>query len=78
MRINADIRREVVINPVTVMEQLIEEKVGHKGFVFEKDYFYYIDGDDHREPVVTTRYLYDYIKALNVVKDKLLAEQMKR
>lgn len=84
MKVYADIRQEVHIDPKSVIEKLIERELGgstYRNWVKEKDGDYYLVSEESagrhsyetEEPI--TKKKYDYIKALRLVLEQLKEEE---
>jgi hypothetical protein len=77
MEIHADVRQKVHVNPLDVINGLIEEEIGWRGWVVERDGKYYrgheVSAGSHsfdKENKIS-KDLYDYVKALELVHEKL-------
>lgn len=77
MEVYANIVREVSIDPKEVIENLIEEKIGWRGWVFEREgkFFrgYEVAAGQHsakREEEISKED-YEYIKALQLIRGRL-------
>ena len=77
MEIHADIRQKVHVNPIEVINKLIEQEIGWRGWVFEKDGKYYrgfeqsAGSHSYDDEVEINKDLYDYVKALELISNKL-------
>lgn len=77
MKVYADVRSLVEIDPRDVIEKLLEESIGRRGWVFEKDGKYYqgleVGAGNHsyNDEEEITKEKFDYIKALKLVLSKL-------
>lgn len=73
MIVHGNIRSQVEIDPIDVIEKLKDEEIGQGCWVFEKDGKYYrgyeVWGGDHSwdESVEITKEIYEYIQSLNNV-----------
>jgi hypothetical protein len=66
MKIHATLYHEVEVNPIDVLQKLIEDKLGSRTWVIERDGSYFEVYEDHRMDVETpiSKGLYDYIRNL--------------
>jgi len=73
MEINANFTQKVIINPKDVIEKLIENEIGWRSWIFEKNGKYYKgfeqsagchSFDDEKE---ITQEKYNYVRALQLV-----------
>jgi hypothetical protein len=77
MKIYADFRQMVRVNPKDVIEKLIEKEIGWHNWIFEKDGKFYRGFEqsagchsfDDEEEITQERY--DYVKALQLVLERL-------
>jgi len=77
MKIYADVRQEVNVNPKDVIEKLIEKEIGWRNWIFEKDGKFYrgfeqsmgVHSIDDEEEI--TKEKYEYIRALELVLKRL-------
>jgi len=73
MKVYADFRQQVSINPIEVIENLIEGETGSRNWTFIKDGKFYIGYEisagshSHDEYFEITKEKYDYITALEFV-----------
>lgn len=78
MEIHASIRTKVHVDPLDVINKLIEQEIGWRGWVFEKDEKYYrgfeqsAGSHSYDDEVEISKEVYEYIRALQLVKDKLV------
>ena len=84
MKVSADIRQEVHVDPKSVIEKLIERELGgstYRNWIKEKDGGYYLVSEESagchsyemEEPI--TKKKYDYITALQLVLEQLKEEE---
>jgi hypothetical protein len=74
MEIYADIRQKVNIDPIDVIQRLINKEITDEGSVFEKDGRYYVELDEYRlgsSVKETTKEKYEYVRALELILNKL-------
>lgn len=77
MKVYADIRQKVDVDPIDVIEKLIEKEIGHSGWVFIEDDKYYegyvisagCHSMDEKEEI--TKEKYDYVISLQHCLDYL-------
>jgi len=77
MEIHGEIRQKVHVDPIQVINKLIEEEIGWRGWVVERDGVYYqgheVSAGSHsfdKENEISKE-KYDYIKALELISNKL-------
>ena len=81
MQVYADIRQKVEVNPKDVIEKLIEESIGWRSWIFERDGKYYKGYDQsagshsYEEEKEISKEQYDYVRALQLVLEKLNANK---
>ena len=77
MEIHADVRQKVHVNPLDVINGLIEQEIGWRGWVVERDGNYYrgfersMGSHSSDEEVSISKNQYDYVRALELVHKKL-------
>jgi len=77
MEIHAEIRTKVHVEPIQVINKLIEEEIGWRGWVVERDGKYYrgyersMGSHSSDEEVEVDKETYDYVKALHLVSNRL-------
>lgn len=84
MKVHANIRQEVEVNPIDVIQELINEELGNwRNWIFERDGNYYIGFEvsmgQHSMDDETgiTKEKYDYIKSLEQIKEYLQKKSAK-
>ena len=77
MEVFANIRQKVVVDPIEVINKLIEIEIGWRGWVVERDGKYYkgfeqsAGSHSYDKEVEINKDLYDYVKALELISNKL-------
>jgi len=81
MEIHAEVRQKVHVNPVDVIDELINQEIGWRGWVVERNGKYYrgqeISAGSHsydKEHEIG-KDIWDYIKALELVHEKLTVKE---
>jgi hypothetical protein len=77
MEVYAEVRQKVHIEPIQVINGLIEQEIGWRGWVVERDGKYYqgheVSAGSHsfdKEDEIS-KDLYDYVKALELISNRL-------
>jgi len=77
MEIHAEIRTKVHVEPIQVINKLIEEEIGWRGWVVERDGKYYrgfeqsAGSHSYDKEVEIDKEFYDYIRALELISNRL-------
>lgn len=77
MEVYANIRQKVHVEPIEVINELIKDELGRNGWIVERDGKYYrgfeksAGSHSYDSEVEINKEGYEYIKALELIKDNL-------
>ena len=77
MEVHGEVRTKVHVNPKDVIEKLIDNEIGWRGWVVERDGKYYrgfeqsAGAHSYDKEVEIDKKEYDYVRALELVSNKL-------